>query len=199
MTLDQSTGAWAANISAPELILDSNQAQNLDDLPQLGRQFLSAAYLMLNQDAGQFTLWEVNPTPNEDLVAVDNQNNVVEELCAATTTNSTNSPPPTDPPSNTGGKGKKLSAGAIAGIVIGSVAFIAALVTGIFFFLRRKRNSARNSAIPQTASGASELPYNHTPQELAGRASIVQPPSVSAVSELPSFKKYSPPPQELSA
>jgi hypothetical protein len=40
----------------PELGTNSIQQVNEDDLRQLGRQFLSSAYLMANQDADEFTL-----------------------------------------------------------------------------------------------------------------------------------------------
>lgn len=83
LTIDDSTGALHANGSTPELVINAMQMGNADDLPKLGRQFLSSAYLMVNQDGGSYTLWEANQDTNEDLVAIDKNNVPVTQFCAA--------------------------------------------------------------------------------------------------------------------
>lgn len=38
---------------------------------QIGRHFLSAAYIMVNYDVGEFLIWTANPTGSQDLVVLD--------------------------------------------------------------------------------------------------------------------------------
>ncbi|PQE03454.1 Peptidase aspartic protein [Rutstroemia sp. NJR-2017a BVV2] len=157
LSIDQQTGAFNANNSAPELVMNSIQDVNEDDLPQLGRQFLSGAYLMLNQDAQKFTLWQANPTENEDLVAVDSQNKVVDKFCSAPSTqsndsSSTNSLNTASSGSNktsstnspaTSAQAKSVSTGTIVGIAIGCTAVVGLLVGILFWICVRKTKSKR--------------------------------------------------------
>ncbi|KAK8139053.1 hypothetical protein PG984_002433 [Apiospora sp. TS-2023a] len=94
--IDPSTGAPVVNSTGPDLVINSIQDINANDLPQLGRQFLSAAYLMVNMEADQFTLWAANPTSDQDLVAVDKANQEVTEYCSA---GDGGDAPPSDPSS----------------------------------------------------------------------------------------------------
>ncbi|RHZ48577.1 putative aspartic-type endopeptidase [Aspergillus thermomutatus] len=189
LTIDETSGAILANASAPELVLNSMQQVNADDLPQLGRQFLSSAYVMVNQDAGQFTLWAAKPTTEEDLVAVNTDNRVYDSFCAPgvtnliTSTQSTSNPDATKsaaPDSNTGqsqkteGASTGLSSGAIAGIVVGGVAGAALVAAAILFaIIRRRRRQTKLS--PETAEAPAELfapkvidQTPRAPQELPG-------------------------------
>ncbi|KAK4937693.1 hypothetical protein LTR28_009768 [Elasticomyces elasticus] len=147
-----------------------------NDLPVLGRQFLTSAYLMVNQDASMFTLWKANPTVNEVLVAVDVGNNPVSTLCAKTHTNTTAAPstnattahstkvtpaPSTSvTESSSGGASDtsgtvqpsktKTNIGLIAGVAAGGVAALGLLVGLLLFCLRRRkrRRSAEAAAVP---------------------------------------------------
>ena len=74
-------GQLMANYSKSNLVINSLQDVNADDLSQLGRQFLSSAYLMVNQDSRKFTLWLVNLTRNEDLVGTNQEGQDVVEWC----------------------------------------------------------------------------------------------------------------------
>lgn len=147
LTIEPQTGQLLANSSDPELVLNAIQQVNAGDLPQLGRQFLSSAYLMVNQDADEFTLWTANPTANEDLVAVDTHNRVVEEFCSPTTPGGS-APTGSSPggPGNgiPGQSSAKLSGGAIAGIAIGAVAVIA-IVGGLIFWCITRRKATLES------------------------------------------------------
>ncbi|GIJ82106.1 hypothetical protein Asppvi_000609 [Aspergillus pseudoviridinutans] len=182
LTIDKTSGAILANASAPELVLNSMQQVNAGDLPQLGRQFLSSAYVMVNQDAGQFTLWAAKPTTEEDLVAVNSDNRVYSSFCApgvsnlvgATQTTGTTSPTQsaasnsnTEQSQSTG-----LSSGAIAGIVVGGVAGAALVVAGVFFAIIKRRRRRQTKPSPEIAEAFSppkvvdQTP--RAPQELPG-------------------------------
>ncbi|KAK1759830.1 acid protease [Echria macrotheca] len=138
--IDTTTGEITANATGPDLVILSTQDINKNDITQLGRQFLSAAYLMVNLDANQFTLWEANPTDTRQLVAVDETNAEIASVCDG------NSPPPPSPPPVThpdgGGSGSSLSSGAIAGIAVAVVAFIVIVSAILFVWRRRQRRSA---------------------------------------------------------
>ena len=76
-------GQLMANHSKSNLVINSLQDVNADDLSQLGRQFLSSAYLLVNQDSRKFTLWSVNLTRNEDLVGINQEGQDVVERCTS--------------------------------------------------------------------------------------------------------------------
>jgi hypothetical protein len=185
LTIDKTSGSILANASAPELVLNSMQQVNADDLPQLGRQFLSSAYVMVNQDAGQFTLWAAKPTTEEDLVAVNPENRVYSSFCApgvsnlvgatqsAGTSNPTQSAASTGQSQRTEGAGTGLSSGTIAGIVVGGVAGAALVAAGIFFAIIRRRRRRRQTKLSPETAEASNLPKvvdqtPRAPQELPG-------------------------------
>ncbi|KAI0536934.1 aspartic peptidase domain-containing protein [Xylaria digitata] len=154
--IDTDTGAIIANYSRSNLVLNSLQAGNENDLSQLGRIFLSSAYVMLNQDNGEFTIWAANPTKSESLVGVDSKGNYITTFCV----DSTNSMTPTPTPLVTKSGSTKLSSGAIAGIVVGAVAALAIITGALFWRRRRNKANAIGQATPQIASqGVAESPY----------------------------------------
>lgn len=131
--MNYATGALQANGSALVLVIDPTPGH---DVPKFGRQLLSSSYLMVNQDAGRYTFWEVNLDKGEDLVAVDEKNRRVDRFCFEV--NET-------PATNDG-----LSKGAIAGIVVGCVAGVA-LIAGIgYFHVARKRKLQSGPRGPTT-------------------------------------------------
>lgn len=169
LKIDPTSGALIANASTPELVLNAIQSVNANDLPQLGRQFLTAAYLMVNQDANQFTLWEANPTANEDFVAVDVDNGVVDSFCAASVASPSATSAKSAVATSTGpaqNNSNGLSSGAIAGIAVGSIAVVAAIVGILIFFLIKRRKTG-SGALPtrfsfmkkQESPGASPPTY----------------------------------------
>lgn len=137
LTIDDS-GSISANSSAPELLLNSIQQINANDLPLLGRQFLSSAYLMVNQDAGKFTLWAANPTTHENLVAVDSSNQPITEFCDGTADHSNSTATPGISQNNTNRSHGGLTTRAIAGIAVGCAVGLAFTI-GILFFLFMKK------------------------------------------------------------
>ena len=105
-------------------------------MPRIGGMFFSSAYLMVNHDKNEFSIASAQTTPAEAAVAgIDTANDCVAYLDGSIL--QTPSPDTTAGGSNQA----KLSAGAIAGIVVGGVAGIA-LFAGIFFFLRRRKRAA---------------------------------------------------------
>ncbi len=153
LTIDPQTGQLLANSSDPELVINSIQQVKENDLPELGRQFLSSAYLMVKQDAHEFALCSANPTANEDLVAVDTQNQVIDEFCSSTTGGSATSPSTTVPNITARDQSSvKLSAGGIAGTVVGSVALVTIILDAVFWITQR-----RKAATPETGTGFTSL------------------------------------------
>lgn len=142
-----SDGAVQTNTSVRNVVINSLQYYNGNDLPILGRLFMSSAYVMVNQEAGRFSVWQVNTgSKTSDIVAVDKQNNMVSEFCANSSGGSSSATSlPTSsiksPPQN---ERSKLSGGTIGGIVVGAVGGIAILGT-IGFFLYQRRGSGSDA------------------------------------------------------
>ncbi|TGO74448.1 hypothetical protein BELL_0282g00100 [Botrytis elliptica] len=188
LTIDHTSGAMVANVSEPELVLNAIQSINANDLPQLGRQFLSAAYLMLNQDANTFTLWQANPTQKEDLVAVDRSNNLIDDFCTSPSTPNNNSaggdtgspssvPISSSTPSSTSTansqKSGKVSTGVIVGAAIGSIAVIA-IIGGIIIIWRISQRKKNN--LITTAAFTASVPEKHLPAYPENYQSQIQIP-----------------------
>jgi hypothetical protein len=113
---------------------------------------MSSAYVMVNQEAGKFSVWQANTgSKTSDIVAVDKQNNMVSEFCANSTDGSstaTSLPTSsnTSPPQN---EGSKLSGGAIGGIAVGAVGGIAILGAIGFLLYRRRRSGGAVTGVAQ--------------------------------------------------
>ncbi|KAJ4299112.1 hypothetical protein N0V90_004356 [Kalmusia sp. IMI 367209] len=146
-----SDGVVQANTSVRNLVINSLQSDNDNDLPILGRLFMSSAYIMVNQEAGRFSVWQVNiGSKTSDIVAVDKQNNMVSEFCANSTDGSSSATPSLTssvipPPQN---EGSKLSGSAIGGIVVGAVGAIA-ILGAIGFYLYRRRGLGGATGVAQ--------------------------------------------------
>jgi hypothetical protein len=152
--IDSDTGAIMANESAQNLVILPLQGGSETNLAQIGRQFLSAAYLMVNQDTEEFTLWNANPTSQVDLVAVNENGDEVTEFCEPEATTSGPSSPAetggnTDGADDGGedeGSDGGLSTGAIAGIAVGAVAAIGLVAAAAFLMWRRRKRETRAAA-----------------------------------------------------
>lgn len=139
--ISDATGELLANYSRSNLVINPLQEINGHDLSLLGRQFLSSAYVMVNQDKEEFTLWSANPTGIQDLVAIDGAGDEVTEFCAEPTESSL--PPSRTPdPSTSGKQSETLSTGAIAGIAVGGVAGFLIIIGGLLWWHRRRKASA---------------------------------------------------------
>ncbi|KAI1948347.1 hypothetical protein LOZ57_002698 [Ophidiomyces ophidiicola] len=186
LTIDNMTGALMANASRMEVLLDPLiENGKKGTLPRIGRQFLSSAYVMVNQDAGQFTLWSASPTARQDLVAIDSSNHVNSDFCRE--------PSAPDSTAKTGagsGSRRKISSGVIVGITIGVTVAVSCLGWLIFFCFMQRRNQARTKAdtprveLEENARGYAPRPsISQAPRELDGRRSVpgaVQPVELPA-------------------
>jgi LPXTG-motif cell wall-anchored protein len=133
---------------------------NAKDTVQLGRQFLSGAYLMVNEDHGTFTLWQVTGGSDKSLVAVDENNVVSTPTCSSTAvtsplpTGSLSSSPSAHP------SPPKSTTSSIVGPVVGAIAGVVLLVAlGVFFWMRKRKNKA--------VRAADNSPYAHNVDEKA--------------------------------
>ncbi|KAK3674248.1 hypothetical protein LTR78_005717 [Recurvomyces mirabilis] len=141
VVIDQDTGAITTNSSYSEVLI--NPKLNSPQPFYFGMQFFSLMYVVVDYDAGTFTIWQANPTTASDLVAS-------RSACKDSDGSSSGS---------SGGGGRKsslhkegLSAGSIAGIIVGIVAVFAVVAALVWLYLRRRNNSRYNTA-PSQASG----------------------------------------------
>jgi hypothetical protein len=134
-------------------------------LPIMGRLFFSTAYLSVNHDAGTFTIWSAEDsfssgTPS--IKALSPENAIVEDFCDGTGNDESpiqESPGSTDTPSPQQEQKSKLSGGAIGGIVLGGLAFVAAILALILFLLRKKKAKAKPMRATSMRRGT--LPCRH--------------------------------------
>jgi hypothetical protein len=121
-----------------------------DEVPTLGRYFLTAAYLMVNHDAGTFTLWKVNATEESNPVRVfdeeaikqcgDKATGVIQPSAYRTASASGISDPEGDTDDS---KSKSSPSGAVIGGAVASAITGAALIgVGVVYLLYQKRTRA---------------------------------------------------------
>ncbi|KAM0252754.1 hypothetical protein ACHAQJ_007592 [Trichoderma viride] len=186
-------GDLAVNSSETVIRINSLQDVNQNSLPALGRYFFTSAYLLVNQDAGEFTLWQANNTLDSNLVAVDEKNQVLTTTQSCGMTTSTPTPTPTaslEPgPGGDKGAGEKtgnhssLSSGSIAGIVIGVVLAVGVSLGALWwYFVRRRRRDAVEVLVVSETGKPAELESRvyQIPQELSSeplRLDLVELPS----------------------
>ena len=143
---------------------------------QLGRIFLSAVYLHVNHERREWTMWEANPTTNQNLVAVSGTG--LNTSCSLTG-DGTASPVPNSPGSsgstsaNTSGTpstAQTLSTGAILGIVTGILA-VAVLTAFFALFLRRRRRNRTDASAPPPQLYPAHLSFAPPPTSPSARGS----------------------------
>ncbi|XTI92633.1 acid protease [Cenococcum geophilum] len=150
-----------ANTSISEVLINPTQDADSKDLPLLGRQFLTSAYVMLDQDANTFTIWQANPTTNIDLVPIVSDS--ILSACNSSipaSTSSTSSPAPINH--------SELKAGAIAGIAIGAVFAVGALGFAIFYWRRRRVKYSGANNFPPQPDYSSKPPHTFPLGEISG-------------------------------
>lgn len=157
---------------------------SLDDaqqkaLPVLGRNFLSAAYLMVDNDQQQFTLWQGQPSVSQDLRVAGpptcSSSSVPTPSASKPTTNISEAVPL---PSN-----GSLSKGAIAGVLIAALSIVATCF-GIGYLLARKRSQKQRREVVDINKHSSMHPDSSPPLNFkAELPSDQQPPQ-----EIPSGK-----------
>jgi hypothetical protein len=137
---------------------------------------MTSAYIIANQDAGTWTLWEANPTSNPpDLVAVDiYKNNVESSSCSSISSKASVTLSPAPFLSLSSSTVPTLSAGAIASVAAG-IAIAVAGLTVLLILLYRRHNAPGN--IPG---------LNYTTSEMSFTPCVLSPPFLSsALHELP--------------
>lgn len=173
------SGELRSNASAQTLVFDSLQDVNKDDLPRIGHRVLSAAYLVLNQDANSFTLWEVDAVSRQELVAIDSDGKSIDSACGDT---STNQQVPSTSSSN------PLSSGKIAGIVVGVLASTLIVIIFVYFLMIFRRKQAaynrEDSRVQQDLEGETgekagnnELFVTHEILEMNTEADVIELPA----------------------
>jgi hypothetical protein len=142
-----SDGSISYNDTLNELNVIALLPPNNGDIVQLGRQFLSGAYLMVNEDNGTFTLWQATGGSDESLVAVDENNVVFTPTCSSTAvpspvpTGSLSSSPSAHP------SPPKPTTSSVVGPVVGAIAGVVLLVAlGVLFWMSKRKNKAVRAA-----------------------------------------------------
>ncbi|KAI1171737.1 aspartic peptidase domain-containing protein [Nemania sp. FL0916] len=135
-----------------------------DNPSTLGRYFLTGAYLMVDHDAGTFTMWAANPTPESTLVSVVPTGSTTSMRTDCGNANGTDPSPDGHGPATDKGaapmnNGAILSPGSIAGIAIGAVAALAIIGVGAYFLYKRKRRDKMGSTGPVDVSPVEK--YGH--------------------------------------
>ncbi|WZH40933.1 aspartic peptidase domain-containing protein [Fusarium acuminatum] len=169
------SGARVTKSNVKELLMNGVA----DQPATLGRYFLTAAYLMVNHDAGTFTLWQANPSSKSKLVRVFDQDTadkcgedasgIVQPTASATSTKEDETQPTEEAEAASSPSGAVIG-GAVAGAVIG----LGVAILGIFFLLRRRRNAMSTNQPPSPPTGIqmkddkSSYPAWCQPQEMPG-------------------------------
>lgn len=146
LEIDQQGVLQEPNNTLRELLVYNYETSNEDDMPLLGQVFLSSTYLHVDNERGQFTLWQANPTTEQDLVTIPSTNN---KTCPQ---GSAGSPNPST-------SHRRLSSGAIAGIVVGVLVAAAALLGALALALLRKRRP-KNALLGDEDSKRHSSVYN---------------------------------------
>ena len=107
-------------------------------MPKFGRSFLGSAYLLVDNDHGQFTLWASKQSKTSDLLELG------PPACRARVATSVPTSAPTSPPSSFAGS-KPIKAIIAGGIIGGLVAVF--FVCGVYFSHKR-RQQKREQAGP---------------------------------------------------
>ncbi|KAL9018876.1 MAG: hypothetical protein Q9185_003847 [Variospora sp. 1 TL-2023] len=122
-----------------ELLINSLEGRRQDHMPLLGVPFLSSAYLLVDQDHEEFTLWNYDPTLTEKrLVPIGpNCSGGFGGVASSATTDSV-------PEASSGSR--SLSAGSIVGIVLGSLAALVVIFVLPFLYYRRRKRLSHEAA-----------------------------------------------------
>ena len=125
--------------------------QTLNAMPALGRTFLSAAYMMVDDDKHQFTLWKGQPSTEQKLIASGPPTCTTSVAASPSVTLSS---PPSATSSNAPPTG--LSKGVVSGISVSAVVMISACFA-VGYFLARKRSRRHQGPQRENTSKHSSL------------------------------------------
>ena len=163
-----------------EVLINALEDQNAEEMPRFGMPFLSSAYLLVDNDHQQFTLWASQQSETSNLIELGPP--ACRPSVAPSVPTSTPIAPP--PPSNL--ISSRPSTATIAGSVIGGLAAIS-LFSGAYLLQkrRRKRQQKREQALQALQAGpVTDATYSDNwAYNKAEMPSDQQPPQ-----ELPDFK-----------
>lgn len=136
------------NETTRNVLIASLTSPNQNDMPLLGRAFLTSANLVSDNDRSQFALYSGNPTTSQDLAAIQPSGSTEQPL---------NSPIPSSGVNVTFSWGKVvpnkggLSNGAIVGVVVGVVALFALVTLASLLVWRRRarRRAVDRQGLPE--------------------------------------------------
>ncbi|KAH8890140.1 hypothetical protein GQ53DRAFT_722011 [Thozetella sp. PMI_491] len=141
--IDVTTGAYVTDEQEPDLLINALQDTNANDMPTLGRHFLTAAYLLVRPESEMFTLWPSSHDQPEDLVAVDSNGITSLELCPSSSRTGPDSVAPSESPS---AETHSLSPAGIFGVAAGSVIGLASIAILVVALWRRRRRCQRTTS-----------------------------------------------------
>lgn len=188
-----------------EVLINSLEGLDKNDMPILGRAFLSSAYLMVDVDHEQFTLARINATSTQQIVPIgppgcQSPRSIATPIPTTSTAAGTTGPAVISPtPSIQTSAHQGVSAGVIAGAAVGGAAAVA-LCLGALLLLRRRRRTYQQSLAQMESekrdprvTGAdqpgfsmikAEMPSDYTHQPPAELPSQRHPPSHTAPYEM---------------
>ncbi|KAK5119656.1 hypothetical protein LTR85_007485 [Meristemomyces frigidus] len=153
------SGAVETNASASVVLIAPDMNDNTNDTPIIGMQFFSAAYLMVDLDAGTFTIWQANATSDSRLVTVGgtcSETPVTNASDSSTTSSSSSTPtdsgnssvasPTTSSSAANGSRRHSISTGVIVGAAIGGAFVLAACAVATLLVCMKRRRSAKSAA-----------------------------------------------------
>lgn len=129
---------YSPNSTVVEVLINSLQAINVNDMPLFGLPFLSSAYLIVDNDKQQFTLSQSQQTSTSNLVAIGPPAcsipapSPTSQLLPSVLASPAPIVTPTPPPSS------GIPKGTIAGAVVGGLTIIF-ICAGLFLFQKRRR------------------------------------------------------------
>ncbi len=176
--IDTNGQIYLRNESIREVLINSLQEINSNDWLVLGLPFFTSAYMMVDNDREQFTIWKSQAKTGSNLVAMPAS--VCNNTTKVTVPSSTSSPfPPYK--SGTTSENSRVSSGGIAGAVVAILAGIA-LCLCVFLLFRRKWARAQELKSPKNGSRPVS-PILYKPELAADR----QPPQEMPSAEDPSL------------
>ena len=156
-------GVQTYNTSTRTVTIDSLQGGNLNDLPLLGQTFLTSSYLFVESDKDSFTIWQADPTSNQDVIP---QVEIGSSFCTTARPSMTVVQQTSSPTSSGTSSGKdnlkksSSNTGDTVGEVVGGLAAIVIIVAVVFFFLWRRRGRSGSNI----TAVASIMPDNNVSQ-----------------------------------
>lgn len=157
--------------SARELLVYADPVTG-SDMPLLGQVFMTAAYLHVNNDKQEFTMWQAQSTLNTDIV-------VVGDTCITADPSPSPEQPAPHPPSQA-----TLSPIQIAGVAIGgalSIAFSILCGYGLQWYLWGRR-----PRITRETESMQEIPWNNN----AGINRFSKAELAASTTKVPTVLKY---------